>query len=160
MCFDLYIILSQIFLILRRNKTDMVKNVHWSSCKVPVILVIFAWKVNFLHRVSKYIGVVKICLVGTERTEVRTDPVAFRTHVISNWWQSNIQRDLMVTEWSSTYKKWRKLLCKALFLKMVSKPQHDANISNSKIMLQIFLTRDNLWNISVIRVLSSQAKRK
>ena len=34
-------LLSETFLILRRNERDMIKNIHRSSCEVPVIHVIF-----------------------------------------------------------------------------------------------------------------------
>jgi hypothetical protein len=44
---------SERFLILRRNERDTIKSVNWSSCKVPVILVILKRSLNLLETMSK-----------------------------------------------------------------------------------------------------------
>jgi hypothetical protein len=61
-------IVSETFLILRRNEQDTTKNVFWSSCKVLVILVIFQRKWNVLNIFSKnteVLNFMKILLPGT-----------------------------------------------------------------------------------------------
>jgi hypothetical protein len=37
----------------KNGERDMIKNVHWSSCTVRVILARLEWKLNFLYRFSK-----------------------------------------------------------------------------------------------------------
>jgi hypothetical protein len=46
-------LLSVTFLILRIVRRDIIITLHRFSCKAPVILVRFLWKLNFLDRFSK-----------------------------------------------------------------------------------------------------------
>jgi hypothetical protein len=60
-------LLSETFRILRSMQQDIIKNVYWSTCKVPVTLVLHEWNLNFLDMFSKNAQIqnlIKILLVG------------------------------------------------------------------------------------------------
>jgi hypothetical protein len=87
-CFEiLYNFYLKFFFILRRIERDMIENIYWLSCKVPLILVRVQRHVNFLDRFSKNTQIpnfMKIRPVGDElfhadgRTDMTKIIVAFR----------------------------------------------------------------------------------
>jgi hypothetical protein len=69
MCFDFLCNLSETFLIIRRNKRDIIINVHRYSCKISATLVGFHLNLNFLDRFSKNNQIpnfMEICQVEAE----------------------------------------------------------------------------------------------
>ena len=74
---DFLQLLHVIFFILRRNERDMIENVCWSSCKMPLIVVRVQRHLKFLDSFSKNTQIpnfIKIRPVGDElfRADERT----------------------------------------------------------------------------------------
>ena len=98
--FYLQILCEKCF-VLRGIQSDMITNVHWYECKVPVILVRFWRNWNFLERFSKNIKIsnfMQIHPVGAEvfhadgQTDIAILTVAFRNfaNAPKNTWKKVI----------------------------------------------------------------------
>ena len=76
-------VLSETFLILRRNDQDMVKNVYYTSCKVPVILVRSSGKLIFLDIFSKNTQMQNFIKIRPVRAEFHSDGRTGRHKVVT-----------------------------------------------------------------------------
>ena len=61
---------SEIVFISRRSERDMIKNVHWSSCRVPFILVRLRWSLNFIESFSKNAQISNFMKIRPVRAEL------------------------------------------------------------------------------------------
>ena len=73
MCVSSFSTFCAKFLIIRGTEGDMIKNVYWSSCEVPLILVGFLMNVNFLERFSKSTQISNFMNISPVRAK-RFDP--------------------------------------------------------------------------------------
>ena len=114
--FSLQLFLSETFLAVRRTERDVIKNVHWSSCKVSVILVSefneigISWteeSSNIKFHESPSSGSRVVPYGRTDRQAWRSLIVAFRNSANAPKFfflnrAKNIKRSTLMSQWHVT----------------------------------------------------------